>query len=61
MERFSCLDGALVAIKHSLIIFRGILLKSAGPGAFIPEILAIAIIGTVVVSLTLWVFRKKLD
>lgn len=51
----------LVAIKHFLIIFRGILLKGAGLRAFIPEIVAIAIIGVVVMSLTLWVFRKRLD
>jgi len=35
--------------------------KGGGLGAFIPEIVAIAIIGVVVVSLTLWVFRKRLD
>jgi len=49
-----------LAIKHFLIIFRGILLKGAGLRAFIPEVMAIAIIGVVVMSLTLWVFRKRL-
>jgi len=49
------------AIKHFLIIFRGILLKGVGLGAFITEVVAIAIIGVVVMSLTLWVFRKRLD
>jgi len=60
MERFSWLGGVLLAIKHFLIIFRGILLKGAGLRAFIPEVMAIAIIGVVVMSLTLWVFRKRL-
>ncbi|HAL62350.1 MAG TPA: hypothetical protein DCP08_08100, partial [Chloroflexi bacterium] len=31
-----------------------------GLRAFIPEVMAIAIIGVVVMSLTLWVFRKRL-
>ena len=61
MPRPLQLFSNLVAIKHFLIIFRGILLKGAGLGAFIPEIMAIAIIGAVVMSLTLWVFRKRLD
>lgn len=60
MERVSWLGGVLLAIKHFLIIFRGILLKGAGLRAFIPEVMAIAIIGVVVMSLTLWVFRKRL-
>lgn len=61
MPRPLQLFSNLVAIKHFLIIFRGILLKGAGLEAFIPEILAIAVIGAVVVSLTLWVFKKTLD
>ncbi len=61
MPRPLQLFSNLVAIKHFLIVFRGILLKGAGLSAFIPEIVAITIIGAVVVSLTLWVFRKRLD
>lgn len=61
MPRVLQLLSNLVSIKHFLIIFRGILLKGGGLGAFIPEIVAITIIGVVVVSLTLWVFKKRLD
>jgi len=52
MKRFSCLDGALPAIKHFHFIFRGLPLKGARLGALIPEIVAITIMGMVVVSLT---------
>jgi ABC-2 type transport system permease protein len=61
MPRVLQLLSNLVAIKHFLIIFRGILLKGAGLSAFIREIAALVIIGSAVMALTFWTFKKRLD
>jgi len=44
-------------IKHWLLIFRSILLKGAGPWAFWPELVALAILGTLILGMT-WRFVR---
>jgi len=44
-------------IKHWLLVFRSILLKGAGPWAFWPELVALAILGTLILGMT-WRFVR---
>ena len=49
----------LFPIKHWLIVFRGILLKGAGPSAYWQELLALAGLGTGVLTLTVLMLRRQ--
>jgi ABC-2 type transport system permease protein len=46
-------------IYHYMIIFRAILLKGVGLEAFWPHLLAGAVIGTVVMSVTIWLLGRQ--
>jgi ABC-2 type transport system permease protein len=47
-------------VKHFAIISRGILLKGSGIDVLYPQLLALAVIAFVMVSLSAWQFRKQL-
>ena len=49
----------LFPIKHWLLIFRSILLKGAGPWAFWPELVALAVLGTLIMTMSLYFVRRK--
>jgi ABC-2 type transport system permease protein len=48
-------------VKHFAIIARGIMLKGAGVSVLYRELLALAVIALVMVSLSAWRFRKQLS
>jgi ABC-2 type transport system permease protein len=52
---------ALNPVKHFAIIARSIMLKGSGIGVLYQELLALAIIAFVMVSLSAWRFRKQLS
>jgi ABC-2 type transport system permease protein len=52
---------ALNPVKHFAIISRGIMLKGSGIDVLYREILALAVIAFVMVSLSAWRFRKQLS
>jgi len=47
-------------VKHFVIISRGILLKGSGVDVLYPQLLALAVIALVMVSVSAWQFRKQL-
>ena len=51
---------ALNPVKHFAIISRGILLKGSGVEVLYPQLLALAAIAVVMVSVSAWHFRKQL-
>jgi ABC-2 type transport system permease protein len=51
----------LVPIKHWLLVMRDIMLKGAGVNMFWKELVALAILGIIINSVTLTVLRKRLD
>jgi ABC-2 type transport system permease protein len=51
----------LVPIKHWLLVMRDIMLKGAGIEMFWKELVALAVLGVVINSVTLTVLRKRLD
>jgi len=51
---------ALNPVKHFAIISRGILLKGSGVDVLYPQLLALAAIAVVMVSVSAWHFRKQL-
>jgi ABC-2 type transport system permease protein len=51
---------SLNPVKHFAIISRGILLKGSGIDVLYPQLLALAVIALVMVSLSAWQFRKQL-
>ena len=51
---------SLNPVKHFAIISRGILLKGSGVEVLYPELLALAAIALVMVSVSAWHFRKQL-
>ena len=51
---------AINPVKHFAIISRGILLKGSGVEVLYPQLLALAVIAFVMVSLSAWQFRKQL-
>ncbi len=51
---------AINPVKHFAIISRGILLKGSGVEVLYPQLLALAAIAFVMVSLSAWQFRKQL-
>jgi len=51
---------ALNPIKHFAIITRGIMLKGSGAHVLYPQLLALAAIALVMVSISAWRFRKQL-
>lgn len=59
MPRFLQLIANLFPIKHWLIVFRSILLKGAGPSAYWQELVALAVLGTGVVSMTVLILRRQ--
>jgi ABC-2 type transport system permease protein len=59
MPRALQLVSNLFPIKHWLIVFRSILLKGAGPSAYWRELVALAILGTCVMSGALLVLRRQ--
>ncbi len=50
-----------IPLRYFLIIVRGIVLKGVGLAAVWPEVLALAIFGTIVMALAALRFRKNLD
>jgi ABC-2 type transport system permease protein len=59
MPRTLQLVANLFPIKHWLIIFRSILLKGAGPSAFWRELVALALLGTGIMSMTVVLLRRQ--
>jgi len=51
---------SLNPVTHFAIISRGILLKGSGVDVLYPELLALAAIALVMVSVSAWRFRKQL-
>lgn len=51
---------SLNPVKHFAIISRGILLKGSGVEVLYPQLLALAVIALVMVSVSAWHFRKQL-
>ena len=51
----------LVPIKHWLLVMRDIMLKGAGISTFWKELVALAVLGIIINSVTLTVLRKRLD
>ena len=51
---------AINPVKHFAIISRGILLKGSGVDVLYPQLLALAVIALVMVSVSAWQFRKQL-
>jgi len=51
---------AVNPVKHFAIISRGILLKGSGVEVLYPQLLALAVIAVVMVSVSAWHFRKQL-
>ncbi len=51
----------LVPIKHWLLVMRDIMLKGAGIGTFWKELVALAVLGVIINSITLTVLRRRLD
>jgi len=49
----------LFPIKHWLIVFRSILLKGAGPSAYWQELVALAVLGTGILSMTVLLLRRQ--
>lgn len=49
----------LFPIKHWLIVFRSILLKGAGPSAYWRELVALAMLGTGIMSMTVVLLRRQ--
>jgi ABC-2 type transport system permease protein len=47
-------------IKHFAIVTRGIMLKGSDASVLYPQILALAVIAGVMVSISAWRFRKQL-
>jgi len=47
-------------VKHFAIISRGILLKGSGVEVLYPQLVALAAIALVMVSVSAWRFRKQL-
>jgi len=45
-------------LRHYLEVVRGVFLKGAGPSALAQPLLALVVIGTVVLSLAVWRFRR---
>jgi ABC-2 type transport system permease protein len=52
---------AINPVKHFAIIARGIMLKGSGADVLYRELLALAVIALVMVSLSAWRFRKQLS
>jgi ABC-2 type transport system permease protein len=48
-------------VKHFAIIARGIMLKGSTLDVLYPELLALAVIAVVMVSVSAWRFRKQLS
>jgi ABC-2 type transport system permease protein len=51
----------VIPLRYYLIIIRSVLLKGVGAGSLIPEIVALAIFGAVVMAAAALRFRKRLD
>jgi ABC-2 type transport system permease protein len=51
----------LVPIKHWLLVMRDIMLKGASIGMFWRELVALAVLGIIINSVTLTILRKRLD
>jgi ABC-2 type transport system permease protein len=51
---------AINPVKHFAIIARGIMLKGSGIDVLYPQLLALAVIALVMVSVSAWRFRKQL-
>jgi ABC-2 type transport system permease protein len=50
-----------VPIKHWLIILRSILLKGAGAGIFLKELVSLALLGVVINVVTIYFLRRRLE
>lgn len=50
----------IFAIRHWLTIVRGIMLKGVGLDVLWPELAAIVVIGSVILSVTFWAYRRSL-
>lgn len=49
----------LFPIKHWLLVFRAILLKGAGPRAFLEQLVALALLGIAIMSTTILFLRRR--
>lgn len=59
MPRALQIASNLFPIKHWLLIFRSILLKGAGPWAYWQELAALAILGTGITSMTVFILSRQ--
>jgi len=60
MPRVLALASNLVPIKHWLLILRAVMLKGVGLDAILPQILALAALGVVIMTTTVLVLRRRL-
>ena len=49
------------AIRHWLTILRGVMLKGVGLDVLWPQVLAIVIIGTVILAVTVTMYRRNVE
>jgi ABC-2 type transport system permease protein len=61
MPRAMELASNLVPIKHWLIVVRAVMLKGAGLEIIWPNLLALAILGTVIMTISVLVLRQRLS
>ena len=52
---------AINPVKHFAIIARGVMLKGSGVDVLYRELIALAVIAMIMVSLSAWRFRKQLS
>jgi len=50
--------GEILPATHMVSIMRGVVLRNAGPAELMPHVLALALISTVLVALSVRSFRK---
>jgi len=51
----------VIPLRYYLIIIRSVLLKGVGAASLVPEIVALAIFGAVIMTAAALRFRKRLD
>jgi ABC-2 type transport system permease protein len=61
MPRIFQIATLIIPIRYFFVIIRGIMLKGAGPAALWEQFAALAVLGTVILSLSIARFHKKLE
>ena len=60
MPRVLVLASNLVPIKHWLLVVRAVMLKGVGLETVWPQVLALAVLGVVIMTVTVLVLRRRL-